>query len=115
VLRYAVADRYGKSGEGLIRLGVVQPGAPQPPVAMPDDVTAAPGRQVTVDVLANDLVPRNADVVVEDPATTNSPEVLAQFTGRASSPSRWPRPRRARRRSSSTASTAACSIRRARR
>ena len=80
VLRYAVADCYGKSGEGLIRIGVVQPGSPQPPVAMPDDVTAAPGRQVTVDVLANDLIPRNADVVVEDPATTNSPEVLAQFT-----------------------------------
>ncbi|MEI2731990.1 MAG: fibronectin type III domain-containing protein [Dermatophilaceae bacterium] len=79
VIRYAVTDRYGKSGEGLIRVGVVPPGAPQPPVAVPDEVVAAPGRGLTVDPLANDLVPKNADVVIEDPATVNDPASVAQF------------------------------------
>ncbi|HRW19854.1 MAG TPA: fibronectin type III domain-containing protein [Dermatophilaceae bacterium] len=80
VIRYAVTDRFGASSEGLIRVGIVQPGAPQPPVAVADEVVAAPGRTVSVDVLANDLVPRNADVTIEDPAKINDPTVLAQFT-----------------------------------
>ena len=79
VLRYAVTDRFGKSGEGLVRLGVVQPGAPQPPVAVPDDIVAAPGRTVTIDAIANDLIPRNSDVTVEDPALINDPAAVAAF------------------------------------
>ena len=79
VLRYAVTDRFGKTGEGLVRLGVVQPGAPQPPVAVADDVIAAPGRTVTIDATANDLIPRNAEVTVEDPATINDPAAVAVF------------------------------------
>lgn len=79
VIRYAVTDRYGKSGEGLIRVGVVPPGAPQPPVAVPDDIVAAPGRVLTVDPLANDLVPKNADVVLEDPAAVNDAAAASSF------------------------------------
>lgn len=52
---FTVADRYGGTAIGNIRIGVVPPGAPQAPVAVNDALLAAPGRTVTVDVLANDL------------------------------------------------------------
>ncbi len=83
VIRYVVADRYGKTGEGLIRVGVVAPGVPQPPVAVPDDVLAAPGRVLHIDVLANDLVPRGTDIALEDPTIVNSGPVLGQFVREA--------------------------------
>lgn len=56
LIRYAVRDRFGLSSTGVIRVGVVQPGDPQPPVAVEDDIVARPGRTVHADVLANDLV-----------------------------------------------------------
>ncbi|MBK8869340.1 MAG: hypothetical protein IPN45_15125 [Actinomycetales bacterium] len=57
VLRYAVTNRFGKSVGGLVRC-VVQPGAPQPPVAVPDDIVAAPGRTVTIDAIAKTSSPQ---------------------------------------------------------
>ncbi len=51
---YTVLDRYGKSGTAAIRVSVVPPGDPQPPVAADDVLTAAPGKRISVDVLAND-------------------------------------------------------------
>jgi len=52
---YRVQDRYGATGRATIRVGVTPPGRPQPPVAVDDVITAAPGAKVHADVLANDL------------------------------------------------------------
>jgi large repetitive protein len=53
---YVVIDRYGQQGHATVRVGVVAPDLPQPPAAVDDEVTAAPGAHVHVNVLANDLV-----------------------------------------------------------
>ncbi|GAA2394891.1 fibronectin type III [Catellatospora methionotrophica] len=52
---YLVTDRFGAVGRAGIRVGITPPGSPQPPVAVDDLVTAAPGAQLQLDVLANDL------------------------------------------------------------
>lgn len=62
VITYEVRDRFGATSRAAIRVGVVQPGDPQPPVAVPDEVFAAPGKTVTIRPLANDLIARG-DVV----------------------------------------------------
>lgn len=80
VIRYVLRDRFGLSSEGFIRVGVVQPGDPQPPVAVEDDVVAAPGRTVHADLLANDLVAAGDTVEFEDFARLNDPGVLEDFT-----------------------------------
>lgn len=53
---YVLADRFGKTGIGTIRVAVLPRGAPQPPVAVDDLVTAAHGATVTFDPIANDIV-----------------------------------------------------------
>lgn len=53
---YTVADAKGAAATGTIRVAVVPPGPPQPPVAVPDAITVAPGATAHVDVLANDQV-----------------------------------------------------------
>jgi hypothetical protein len=53
---YTVADPYGGTATGTVRVGVVPPVVPSPPVAVDDTITVAPGRTATVDVLANDEV-----------------------------------------------------------
>ena len=58
VLHYTVADRYGAKSTGFVRIGVVAPGDPQPPVAVQDEVRAAPGKTVTLDPTENDLIAR---------------------------------------------------------
>ena len=57
-----VTDRYGKQAPAIVRVAVVPPGAPQPPVAISDDVTAAPGAMIRVDARANDLIARGDKV-----------------------------------------------------
>lgn len=57
-----VTDRYGKQAPAIVRVGVTPPGAPQPAVAIPDDVTAAPGAVIRVDARANDLIARGDSV-----------------------------------------------------
>ncbi len=79
VIRYELRDRFGLSSEGFVRVGVVQPGDPQPPVAVEDDIVAAPGRTVHVDLLANDLVADGDSVQFEDFATLNDGAVLKDF------------------------------------
>ncbi|MBM6404909.1 hypothetical protein JQN72_11715 [Phycicoccus sp. CSK15P-2] len=54
---YLLGDRYGKVGTGTVRIAVAPPGDPQPVVAVDDEVTAAPGAPLVVDVLANDIQP----------------------------------------------------------
>jgi hypothetical protein len=65
VINYAVRDRFGAQSTGFIRVGVVQPGDPQPPVAVEDEVRAAPGKTVTVDVTENDLIARGDAIELE--------------------------------------------------
>ncbi len=65
VLHYQVRDRFGATSTGFVRIGVVQPGDPQPPVAVEDEVRAAPGKRVTVDVTENDLIARGDAVDLE--------------------------------------------------
>ena len=66
VIRYVVRDRFGATSEAFIRVGVVQPGDPQPPIAVLDDIVAAPGRSVNADVLANDLISPDDEVTLTD-------------------------------------------------
>ncbi|MBW3085760.1 hypothetical protein KEM60_01968 [Austwickia sp. TVS 96-490-7B] len=68
---YVVQDKYGKRGTGAVRLAVVPPGDPQPPVAINDTVVAAPGSKVLVDALSNDLVTPGDKVSVPDLGSTN--------------------------------------------
>jgi large repetitive protein len=59
---YQVTDPEGGVATGTVRVAVTSPGSPQPPVAVADSFTAAPGRHVTVAVMSNDLV-ADGDVV----------------------------------------------------
>ncbi|WP_460460180.1 fibronectin type III domain-containing protein, partial [Angustibacter peucedani] len=79
-IRYQVRDRYGLLGEGFIRMGVVPPSDPQPPVAVEDEVVAAPGRTVNAPVLDNDLVSPHDEVTLEDVAKLNDPAVAKRFS-----------------------------------
>lgn len=55
---YTVADTYGATAQGVVLVGVAAPQrANQPPVAVPDERTARPDRDLLVDVLANDVDP----------------------------------------------------------
>ncbi|HEY7718077.1 MAG TPA: fibronectin type III domain-containing protein [Pedococcus sp.] len=78
VLHYKVADRFGATSTGFVRIGVVQPGDPQPPVAVEDEVRAAPGKTVTVDVTENDLIARG-DVVDLEYEELNEKAELARW------------------------------------
>ena len=80
VIRYVVRDRFGATSEAFIRVGVVQPGDPQPPIAVLDDIVAAPGRSVNADVLANDLISPDDEVTFTDLSKSNEPAALEQFT-----------------------------------
>ncbi|MEP6649273.1 MAG: fibronectin type III domain-containing protein [Lapillicoccus sp.] len=80
VIRYVVRDRFGATSEAFIRVGVVQPGDPQPPIAVLDDIVAAPGRSVNADVLANDLISPDDEVTFTDLTKSNEPAALEQFT-----------------------------------
>ncbi|HSO65754.1 MAG TPA: Ig-like domain-containing protein, partial [Ornithinibacter sp.] len=70
VISYEVQDRFGTRSRAFVRVGVVQPGDPQPPVAVDDEVFAAPGKTVTVKALQNDLIARG-DVVEVDTDSLN--------------------------------------------
>lgn len=80
LLHYSVKDRYGARSDAYIRIGVVPPSDPQPPVAVQDIVTAAPGRTVHVPVLANDLVAADDTVQVLPLSKSNSAAVAKEFT-----------------------------------
>ncbi|WP_193609627.1 Ig-like domain-containing protein [Nocardioides lijunqiniae] len=62
---YTVVDPQGAESTGTVRIAVVQPARPQPPLAVDDTVTVEPGRVATVDVLANDLVADGDRVGIE--------------------------------------------------
>lgn len=79
VLNYEVRDRFGATSRGFVRIGVVQPGDPQPPVAVEDEVRAKPGRSVTVDATLNDLIARGDSVELEYKAPLNPESELAKW------------------------------------
>ncbi|WP_225869039.1 Ig-like domain-containing protein, partial [Nocardioides sp. Root79] len=53
--RFVVQDACGDTAVGTARVAVTPAGAPQQPVAVNDVVTAEPGRNLQIDVLANDF------------------------------------------------------------
>lgn len=53
---YRVVDGFGAEATGTVRVAVVPPGSPQPPLAVDDVLTVEPGRRATVPLLANDFV-----------------------------------------------------------
>ena len=79
VLNYEVRDRFGATSSGFVRIGVVQPGDPQPPVAVPDEVRAKPGKTVTVDATQNDLIGRGDSVELEYKAPLNPEAELRKW------------------------------------
>ena len=74
VINYEVVDRFGGVSRAFVRVGVVAPGDAQPPVAIDDTVTAAPGKTVTVPITANDLIARGDTVELEYEALNPSSE-----------------------------------------
>lgn len=53
---YAVADRFGAQASATVQVGIAPPPAVnQPPVAVADVVTARPGTEISIPVLANDF------------------------------------------------------------
>ena len=79
ILNYEVVDRFGEKSRAFIRIGVVPPGDPEPPVAVQDTVMAAPGKKVTVKILRNDLIARGDSISLEV-KELNAPEKLAQWS-----------------------------------
>lgn len=53
---YQVVDSFGALATGTVRVAIVPPGHPQPPLAVNDAMTLEPGRTATIDVLGNDLI-----------------------------------------------------------
>ena len=62
---YQVTDPFGEVATGTVRVAIVPPGPPQPPLAVDDSFTVEPGRRAIVDVLANDLIAAGDRVSVE--------------------------------------------------
>ena len=61
---YTITDTFGATSTGTARVSITPPGPPQPPLAVPDSITVAPGRTAVVDVLANDLVATGSRVAL---------------------------------------------------
>ena len=62
---YSVVDSQGAFATGTVRVAVVEPGQPQPPLAVEDRLTVEPGRTATFDPLANDFIASGDSVEVE--------------------------------------------------
>lgn len=70
---YVMVDRFGSTGTGTIRIGVVAPGQTQPPVAVNDVVTAKPGSVVKVNPMGNDLLAAGDKVTIAPLEQLNRP------------------------------------------
>lgn len=62
---YSLVDSQGAFATGTVRVAVVGPGQPQPPLAVEDRLTVEPGRTATFDPLANDFVAAGDAVEIE--------------------------------------------------
>lgn len=72
-LDYVVADPYGKRGYGTIRIAVLPPGDPQPPVAVDDTVTTRPGARLVLDPTANDIIAIGDTITMRPLESVNAP------------------------------------------
>ncbi|GAA1926823.1 Ig-like domain-containing protein [Nocardioides hwasunensis] len=97
---YSVVDSQGAFATGTVRVAVVGPGEPQPPLAVEDRLSIEPGRTATFDPLANDFIaagdsvelklldppdgvtldPDTNLVTVPAPATTEEPPVVVVYS-----------------------------------
>jgi large repetitive protein len=68
---YQVTDPYGMTGTASVRIAVLPPGQPQPPVAVDDVLDAPPGASLHWNVLRNDYVAPGDTVTVEPLSQTN--------------------------------------------
>ncbi len=80
---YTVQDRLGARASASVLVGIAPAASTnQPPVAVPDTVTARPGRSLAVPVLANDV---DADgdplTLVKDSLQVSDPSVKATVSG----------------------------------
>ena len=71
--RYEVADKYGRTGTGVVRVAVTAPGQTQPPVAIDDQLTTRPGANIQLNVKANDFTARDDSVAIAPLTKTNNP------------------------------------------
>ncbi|MBA3019599.1 Ig-like domain-containing protein [Propionicimonas sp.] len=71
--RYQVADKYGRTGIGTVRVAVAEPGQTQPPVAIDDALTTKPGAEVQLNLMANDFIARDDAATVAPLNRTNNP------------------------------------------
>ena len=69
---YQVTDSYGLTGTATVRVAVLPPGPPQPPVAVGDVINAPPGASLHWNVLGNDFIAPGDTVTVEPLAKTNA-------------------------------------------
>lgn len=76
VIEYVVSDRFGYEGIGVVRVVVVQ-GDPFPPVPIDDVLRVRGGRDVQVNVLANDTDPNGDDLKVEPDVRSSDPALVA--------------------------------------
>ena len=83
---YQVADRFGATGQSTISIAVVPPATPQPPIAVNEDVTAAPGAQISVDVLGDAVAAADDTLSVTPLSTLNRPIPAGVSQGSATSP-----------------------------
>ena len=79
---YIVEDRLGVQGRARVRVGIAPPGSQNHnPTAVPDSVTVRPGREVSINVLSNDLdADGDALSVDTDPATVAVSDASATVT-----------------------------------
>jgi hypothetical protein len=69
---YQVTDPYGLTGTATVRVAVLPPGPPQPPVAADDVINAPPGAALHWNVLGNDFIAPGDTVTVEPLSKTNA-------------------------------------------
>ena len=70
---YQVTDPYGLTGTAQVRVAILPPGPPQPPVAVDDVINAPPGATLHWNVLANDFVAPGDTATVVPLGKTNRP------------------------------------------
>ena len=83
VFTYVVEDRRGARGTARVRVGIAPPAAlNQNPAAVPDTVLVRPGRQVSVNVLANDVDPDGDPLALDaDSLTASDPRLAPTASG----------------------------------
>ncbi len=101
---YSVTDSRGAVATGTVRVAVVPPGDPQPPLAVADQLTVEPGRIAIFDPLANDYVAPGDEVTI---SLRDAPDGVVLDPGPSSSRCRRRRPRTAPRHRSSMPSPTA--------